>query len=407
MLLLSSLMIARVLGVEVYGEYGIIRSTVNMFAVFAGFGLGLTATKHISEFRISDPIRAGRIMTLTNLFALVTGGMVASGIYIAAPWIAAETINAPHLFLELRICAIILFLSALNGAQTGALAGFEAFKSIARVNLCVGLASFPLLVTGAFWAGLRGAILALATTIAINCWLNHRALCIESLRCGVPLFVKDCLIEWPILWKYSLPAAASGVMVGPVFWACNAILVNQPNGYKEMGIFDVANQWRMAILFVPGMVAQIALPMLSSLNSLDDQVRYRKVLKWNVLINGGVALAISVPVLLLSPWIMASYGKGFEGGVGVIVVLILSSVPMAITTVIGKGIASKGRMWMGLFLNLAWAMVLFSLCWIFIHKGYGALGLALGNIFAYSFHILWQTFYLRKLLKPHHVLSKY
>ena len=53
-----------------------IQSTVGMFGVFAGFGLGLTATKHVAEFRQSDPDRAGRIIGLSGLFAIGPGGLM-------------------------------------------------------------------------------------------------------------------------------------------------------------------------------------------------------------------------------------------------------------------------------------------------------------------------------------------
>ena len=52
-----------------------IQSTVGMFGVFAGFGLGLTATKHVAEFRQSDPERDGLIIGLSALIAIGTGGL--------------------------------------------------------------------------------------------------------------------------------------------------------------------------------------------------------------------------------------------------------------------------------------------------------------------------------------------
>lgn len=42
LMLAASILVARILGCEVYGEFSIIRSTVSMFLVFAGFGLGMT-----------------------------------------------------------------------------------------------------------------------------------------------------------------------------------------------------------------------------------------------------------------------------------------------------------------------------------------------------------------------------
>lgn len=396
LMLVASILVARMLGREVYGEYGIIRSTMNMFLVFAGFGLGLTATKHVAEFRLTDPARAGRVMAISGLFAMGSGALVALGVFIFAPLLASHTINAPQLAGELRIGAVILFFSALNGAQTGALAGFEAFKTIALLNLWVGLISFPLLVGGAHFGGLRGAVWALCANMVVNWVLNHLALRKVASRNKVPFNLDGCAKEWPILWKYSLPAALGGFLVSPVIWACNALLVNQPGGYSQMGLYDAANQWGSAVLFIPGMVGMVAMPMLSSLTGDNDRHHYRNVLKYNILVNGGAAFAVAVPLALFAQLVMQSYGKGFEEGRWVLVCLLFSTVLIAVNNVVGQAIASRSRMWVGLLLNLLWALSLIGCSFLFIKLGYGALGLALANLIAYLFHTALVSIYASK-----------
>lgn len=398
LMLIASIFVARMLGREVYGEYGMIRTTVSMFLVFAGFGLGMTATKHVAEYRITDPERAGRIMAISGLFAVGTGTLVAVGLYIFASWVATHTINATHLVGELRIGAFILLLNAVNGAQSGALAGFEAFRSIAKVNLWTGLASFPLLICGAYWGGLRGAVWALGANMIISWLLNHLALRREAARFKVPFTSVGCFSEWPILWRFSLPAALGGVMVSPVVWASNAMLVNQPGGYGQMGLFDAANQWRMAILFIPGVVGQIVLPMLANLNAPDDQIRYKKVLKYNALINAGVSLVVALPVSLLATVIMKSYGPGFEEGALALILLSISTIFVAWNNVVGQAIASKGMMWVGFFFNLMWATTFLIFSYYFIHNGYGVTGLALATLIAYLAHSVWQTVYFTSVM---------
>jgi O-antigen/teichoic acid export membrane protein len=56
---------ARVLGREGFGELGIVTSTVGMFGVFAGLRLGTTATKYVAELRVTDPGRASKILSLS------------------------------------------------------------------------------------------------------------------------------------------------------------------------------------------------------------------------------------------------------------------------------------------------------------------------------------------------------
>ena len=69
LMLLAMMLVARFLGKTEYGELGMIQSTVGMFGVFAGFGLGMTATKHVAEYRRKDPERAGRIIAMAWIVA--------------------------------------------------------------------------------------------------------------------------------------------------------------------------------------------------------------------------------------------------------------------------------------------------------------------------------------------------
>jgi O-antigen/teichoic acid export membrane protein len=137
-MLAAFIFVARMLGKTSYGELGIIRSTVGMFGIFGGLGLGLTATKYVAELRERDPERAGRILGLSMRVALFSGTFLGILLFVSAPWLAANTLDAPHLAGALRIGAVLILLSAVNGAQTGALSGFEAFKTIALINFFIG-----------------------------------------------------------------------------------------------------------------------------------------------------------------------------------------------------------------------------------------------------------------------------
>jgi O-antigen/teichoic acid export membrane protein len=65
--MVASVLAARMMGKSVFGELGMINSTVGMLGEFAGLGLGLTTVKHVAEWRISDPKRAGRIVGMSML----------------------------------------------------------------------------------------------------------------------------------------------------------------------------------------------------------------------------------------------------------------------------------------------------------------------------------------------------
>jgi O-antigen/teichoic acid export membrane protein len=398
LMLLASIIVARILGKTTYGELGMIRSTVTMFTVFAGFGLGLTATKYIAEFRETNKVKTGKIIGLSTIFAGITGSIIAIIILLTAPAIASKTINAPHLVNELRLGAIMLFFSALNGAQTGTLAGLEAFKSIAKVNLIAGLTSFPIQIGLTLLYGLTGSVIGFGINFLVLWTLNFIAVRKISRKFKIKIDFLNSWSEWPVLYKFSLPALFSGLLVSPVMWACNTMLVNQTNGYDEMAIFDAGFQWRNSVLFIPAILSQIALPLLSS--ESKNHKKFLKILKTNILLNLASSLVIAMLVILFSGFIMSSYGEGFIEGQKVLIILIITTILISINSVVGQAIASKNKMWYAFALNLIWAISILVLSYYFMSKNLGASGLATAYLISYILHTITQFYVLKvKVLK--------
>jgi O-antigen/teichoic acid export membrane protein len=238
-----------------------------------------------------------------------------------ANWLAQTSLQAPHLGPALKISAVLLLLGAVSGAQTGALSGFEAFKALARVNFYSGLCSFPITTVAAGTLGLPGVLWGMVASQALNCALNYRLLKRQAKHYGIKIGFNGCLRESPVLWGFSLPAMICAVMIGPVNWICTMILVRQPNGYAEMGHFSAANQWFGALLFLPGIVGQVVLPVLSERLGESDLRRSARLLAVALKLNALIVLPFVLLGCLASPLIMASYGEGFRAAWPTLVVL--------------------------------------------------------------------------------------
>ena len=387
LLLCATILSARILGKTEFGELGVVQSTIGMFGVFAGFGLGLTATKYVAEHRQRNPERAGRIIGISSMFAVFTGGIMAGILFIFAPWLAENTLNAPHLAGALRISAIMLFLSAINGMQTGTLSGLEAFKTIAIVNLVSGLLSFPILIAGAYLGGVTGAVWAMAANLAIGWLLNHLAMRREAGRFGISLSWRDCGSELPVLWKFSLPATLASSLVGPVNWICITILVSSPRGYEEMGIYNAANQWYMMILFLPSVLGNVVLPMLTDQIARDEIDGSNTTLFLSIRANLLVTFPLVLAACLASPFIMSLYGDGFASGWPTLVVVLITAGILVLQVPVGQIIAASGKMWLGFTMNMGWAAIF--VIGALLLAPQGSLGLATARCIAYVFHGLW------------------
>jgi O-antigen/teichoic acid export membrane protein len=394
---IASIFVARYLGKQDFGALGIIQSTMLNFSVFVGCGLGITATKYLPELRTRNPERAGRIISLSGLAALFVGGAISLIFVAAAPWIAEKVLAAPWLTELVRVGALLLFLNTLNGAQTGALSGFEAFKSIAKVNLWTGLLTFPIMVGAVLFGGLPGGVWGLAVAAAVNWLLSHLALRRECKKFGVPLGFKGLSQEWRVLTGFSSIAILGNTLLGPVNWLCSTILVNQPDGYAEMGIFNATSQWFALVLFLPGLLSQVLLPVLSGTLSVGETGSARGLLKLALWANAIAALPCILVLSVASPWLMSLYGKGFETSWPILVISLATGAIFALQSPLNQFLNAKGKVLIVLYSNLLWSFLFVGLTWIFIDRG--VLGLVSARLVAYLVQSMFVLSVISRLVR--------
>jgi O-antigen/teichoic acid export membrane protein len=165
------------------------------------------------------------------------------------------------------------------------------------------------------------------------------------------------------------------------------MLVNQPNGYAEMGVLNAANQWYIAILFLPRLLGQVVLPILSERIGDKDRLRSEVLLTTSMKLNGAVVLPIVVIGCLLSPFIMQLYGAGFRSAWPILSVILITAGLLAVQIPVGQIIAASGKMWVGFIMNVGWGFTFIFITWVLIE--WGALGLALAKGGAYLLHATW------------------
>jgi O-antigen/teichoic acid export membrane protein len=366
-----------------------IRSTIMMFSVFAGAGIGLTASRYIALYRNTDIQKTHEMYCLSKYVSIIMGSLIAILLCVFAPLIAVRYIHAPYLTGEIRIGAIVLFFTTLNNAQNGALLGFERFK-LSAINMIIsGFIQLLFLTIGAYYWGVVGVIGGMGIGAFILYFLNQYAI-----RLNISRFIlrqtkvkQICRNTLPILWKFSFPAILSSILVIPVLWWCKVLMVQQA-GFDHMADYDVAEQWNTIILFIPSTLGGLLVPILSNTLAQGTKNQYNKIVKINIWINVLITSIIVICICLLATFILCHYGAEFTDKT-TFYILILSTIPNAVCAVLGNVIASKGQMWVGFFLNFIWAIWCIGFSIVFIDKmNYGAIGLAMAVFVAYILHML-------------------
>lgn len=373
---ISWIIVGRMLGKESFGELNMVQNTVGMFGAAAGLGMGMAAAKYVAEYRRTDPDRAGRFIGLASLATWLTSGVLAVVLVLLAPWLARETLGAPHLSSWLALSSWLLFFSGVAGAQQGALSGFEAFKAIASINIIVGVASFPLLLIGALWNGVTGALWALIISAAFNCALNFIHLRRQSRANHIIVRYRDCLSESRVLWSFNLPGMLNTVLTTGVVWAVGAILVRQSSGFADLGIYNAVQRMRLIPENIAAMLLAPMLPVLSETFARRDMAAYARTLRVSYTV---AALAI-VPLALLqiaAPWLtLLPYGAEYQGGEPVVLWGMVSTLTFALLWPMGNIFISMGRLWFALLVGTLYNVLTFVLSWWLVPR-LGAVGMAL------------------------------
>jgi O-antigen/teichoic acid export membrane protein len=393
----ASILIARVLTQEAFGAVGVIQSTVGLFGTLAGFGLGTAVTKYVSEYRSVDAARAGRLATLSIGVSCVTGGAVALLLWVFSRALAAHVLAAPYLVHELESSALLVLLGSVCGVQMGVLSGLEAFRSLAAVNLFAGLTGTPLQLIGAWLGGLSGAVWGLVAASFANVIIAQIALLRSARRAALPLSWRNCTRESPLLVRFAVPLVAVGVVVSGANWVCNALVVNQSQGYAEMALLNASSQWLGLVVFVAASMQQGMFPALSESLGRRDAVASGNMLKAVLLISVAAATPFTLVGLVASPWIMKLYGSGFEHGWPVLALTVLTAWVYCLHGALNQFIIASGQVGWCLMYNVFWGVLVVGITRLLVASG--AQGLALARVVSYMLVVLIEWAMVRRHLQ--------
>lgn len=375
--LIVNIIVARILMKQSFGEYAMVLSTLLMVATLSQLATGYTAAKYIAEFRSSDPERAGRIMGLCSLVSTVMAGVGAFLLIAIAPWLADAMLKAPHLAFALMIGSGFLFFSSINGYQTGALSGLEAYGGLAKAGVASGIVAVAAISLGAWWGGLNGTLIGLSISAFVRCAIHNRWLRLETRAQGIkPQYRGSLSQEKEIIFKFALPAAIAGYYSMPMIWLANSFLVRQPGGYGEMALYASSSSVRMLVLFIPQVINNVSLSILNNIKGSGDEQRYKSVYWANVIIVFLATLTGGLVIGLFGATILGVFGKDFSGGKTILQVLMISTVFEGIAVALYQHLQAQGKIWSSFFLiNIPRETLFLVLAFILVPM-HGALGLS-------------------------------
>lgn len=342
--LIAGIVVARWLGKDLYGEYGVIKNALLYLAVFSTFGLGFSATKFVAELK-GD--RDGKLQCITR--AAIKISIIFSGIICLLTIIFANSLCkfldiSSESFL-LQTTGIVIVLNSLSTTQTGILSGLKQYKKLAKINLVVGLLTAFSTIILTYLLGILGAILSLLVSNALNCILLNIIIRKEIYNTTYPKISDRSIVKSMII--FSFPIAMQESLYSVAYWTGMMILIKLSN-YGEVGLYSAATQWAGAILFIPGVLQNV---MLSHLSSIVGQA-HNSLLKKMLAINFIVTVIPFCIIFLCTNWITSLYGASFEGLGIVLNISIVTTISNCLIQVLIQEYISTGKTWELFFIRL-------------------------------------------------------
>lgn len=349
-LLFAGILIARFLGKELYGEYGVVKTTMFYIASFATLGLGVTSTKYIATLLNSKPIHVKNVIHDAMTITVIFSSIIAIIIFIIAPFIA-NLLNEEQLVLALRALSVVIIFKAITTTQIGVLAGFKEFKTIAFNSLSSGLLMLVICVPLTYFWGLKGALLSLLFSQIFNSIVNYMGIKRKSRSFS---YVEKVSYKKELAY-FSFPVALQESSFAICNWAA-IMLLTKLSSMGEVGLYTASAQWNSIITMIPGLLINVILSYLSS--SINNSIKHKKTLKLMLRINFFTTIIPFVIVYFLADFIASFYGKSFEGMPSVLRILTFSTILEACASVYKSELLALGKTWLLFSVRLFRDMIL-------------------------------------------------
>jgi len=301
----------------------------------------------VAEFRSVDPEKASRILGLCTVVSVVAALIAAAGLAVLAGWLAGPMLGSPDLAPELRVAGVAVFFTIINGLMSGALAGLEGYRALAKAGIASGTIYALLCTVGAWAYGLAGAVTgvalsASAQSVVLGTYLRH-----EASRQGIAVQYRRMSDERAVFVGFAVPASLSAWLFQPALWIATALLARQPNGYGELALFGAANAFRSLVLFVPQAVNNVGMSLLNNQRQSSPDA-YRSVFYLNAIMTTVAAVGAAAALFLAGSPLLRLFGPGFAEGHVVLGIMLAAGIIEALSVAAYQIVVSHGRIWTSL-----------------------------------------------------------
>lgn len=326
---LVGVQLARGLGLEGYGIYGLAMSVIAILTVPTEFGMPQLLTREVAAAQVAGNwgLLHG-ILRWTTQSSIFLAAIVGSSLLAWLLW--GQNLASP--FGSTLVAGIVMIpLVALLSLRSAALRGAQKIVAgqVSEIMLRPGLHSVllfavpmvlaPLTPGLAMWLG----VVATAVALLVATKLIQSALPAQVYT--TPAEIRSR--EW---WSSSVPMAMTEgmrLLQGHLL----IFFLSYMSTMADVGIFRMASSTVALVAMPLSLFNIVSMPLVARLYASDQRAQLQRMLTW---VSGGMTLGVillSLPFLFAGEWLIAMvFGDEYIAGSNVLIVLCVSTIANAV-----------------------------------------------------------------------------
>ena len=382
---IATIFVARLLGSDLYGLYGIVLTAPNLIGVFRDWGINSAMVRYTAQHRSEDRASEVRRIIVSGIVFEVVLGMILSAISFAlSGYLALNVFRRPELVSLIQIASITILAGGLIGAATAAFTGIEKMELNSVMLIAQSTTKTIIMITLVILGlGTSGAVLGhtlawvIAGLIGVGLvWTQYRNLPKLS---GVRLEIKACI---KTMLAYGTPLSLSAIISGfqgqyyafllPIFYVTNNTAI---------GNYGIASSFVILISFFATPITTMLFPAFSKLNPEKEKQTLQNVFRFSVKYASLLVVPVAALVMCLAePAVSTLFGQTYSMAPLFLALLALTYFFPAFGTLsTGNFLSSQGKTTMNLYLTLLTAAIGLPIGYILIMQ-LGVLGLIITSL---------------------------
>ena len=332
--LIVTILLARIFGPKLFGEYVFLKQTFDVLIVFILFG-GDKSLIYFSAIDKNDGLK--KLLSVIKFAIIIVIILFLVSLSVQDKLLANYHFSSNLFFLLLFSATILLNIILLF--IEGYFVGIKSLKTYFKSVILAAIFYLPLSYFFGYKYGLVGVFLAM--------FVHYLVQFIYIYFKENKLFKKESISnlkkDLKQLYIFSFPIGIGELLVTVTAFFTSIILIKNAN-FEELGVYNVAIRMVMFIVFIPNLLNNILLSYLS-IKANKEKFLFKTVLL-NLVLSGLVGFIFYV----FSNQIFALFGADFkESGTDVFINLIYAILPFCSSLVLLQYLISIKKRWSYLF----------------------------------------------------------